>query len=71
MFMKMLVSDFDGTLYTNDYQKNIEAVNRFVEAGNLFVINTSEAHDWRRRRVRGEKALSKNRKTNSKIIKPA
>lgn len=38
--MKMLVSDFDGTLYTNDYQKNIEAVNRFVEAGNLFVINT-------------------------------
>lgn len=38
--MKMLVSDFDGTLYTKNYQKNIEAVNRFVDAGNLFVINT-------------------------------
>lgn len=38
--MKMLVSDFDGTLFTDNYQKNIEAVNRFVEAGNLFVVST-------------------------------
>lgn len=38
--MKMLVSDFDGTLFTDNYQKNVEAVNRFVESGHLFVINT-------------------------------
>ena len=38
--MKLLVSDFDGTLYTDDYKKNIEAVNKFVDAGNLFAIST-------------------------------
>lgn len=38
--MKMLVSDFDGTLFTKDYKKNIEAINKFVSAGNLFVICT-------------------------------
>ncbi len=38
--MKLLVSDFDGTLYNDHYKENIEAVNRFVDAGNLFAIAT-------------------------------
>ncbi|MBQ9011578.1 MAG: HAD-IIB family hydrolase [Bacilli bacterium] len=38
--MKMVVSDFDKTLFTLDYDKNIEAVNKFVARGNIFVIAT-------------------------------
>ena len=38
--MKLLVSDFDGTLYNDHYKENVEAVNRFVDAGNLFAIAT-------------------------------
>ena len=38
--MKLLVSDFDGTLFNDHYKENIEAVNRFVDAGNLFAIAT-------------------------------
>jgi HAD superfamily hydrolase (TIGR01484 family) len=38
---KLLACDFDYTLYTKeDYYKNIEAVNKFVELGNIFVIVT-------------------------------
>ena len=40
--MKLLVSDFDGTLFI-DYpslEKNIHAIQRFREEGNLFVINS-------------------------------
>lgn len=42
VFMKLLVSDFDGTLFI-DYpslEKNIHAIQRFREEGNLFVINS-------------------------------
>lgn len=38
--MKLLVSDYDNTFYTKDIQKNIEAVNKFMDDGNLFVIAT-------------------------------
>ena len=38
--MKMLVSDFDGTLFNKDYKKNIEEINDFVSKDNLFVICT-------------------------------
>ena len=38
--MKLLVTDFDGTLYTDDYNKNIEALNKFKQKGNKVVIAT-------------------------------
>lgn len=38
--MKVLVSDFDKTLYTEDYLKNIERINKFVDDGNMFIIAT-------------------------------
>lgn len=38
--MKVLVSDFDGTFFNKDYEKNIELVNNFVDQGNMFVIAT-------------------------------
>lgn len=38
---KLLVSDFDHTLYNDDdYLKNIKSVNGFVKKGNIFVIAT-------------------------------
>jgi HAD superfamily hydrolase (TIGR01484 family) len=38
---KLLVSDFDNTFYVaEDYLKNIEAANNFVDRGNIFVIAT-------------------------------
>lgn len=38
--MKLLVSDFDNTLFSKDYTKNVLSVNEFVEQGNMFVIAT-------------------------------
>lgn len=38
--MKILVSDFDRTFYTLEYEMNIEAINDFVEKGNLFIVAT-------------------------------
>ena len=38
--MKMLVSDFDGTLFNKDYKENIKEINEFVDKNNLFVICT-------------------------------
>lgn len=38
--MKILVSDFDKTLYRKDYFKNIKKANKFVEDGNIFIIAT-------------------------------
>lgn len=45
--MKVLVSDFDNTFYSSifEYDKNIEAVRRFVEHGNMFVIASSRNLD--------------------------
>lgn len=38
--MKRLVSDFDHTFYTLEYEQNIEAVQQFVQKGNQFMIAT-------------------------------
>lgn len=38
--MKILVSDFDKTLFDKDYLININKVNEFVNSGNMFVIAT-------------------------------
>lgn len=41
--MKVLVSDFDGTFFDNNYLKNIDNVNKFVDDGNLFIIATGRS----------------------------
>jgi len=42
--MKMLVTDFDFTLYNlNDYDKNIKYINKFMDNGNIFVIATGRS----------------------------
>ena len=41
--MKILVSDFDGTFFDNNYLKNIERINNFVDEGNIFVIATGRS----------------------------
>ncbi len=38
--MKILVSDFDKTFFTEEYEQNIELVNRFISEGNIFIIAT-------------------------------
>lgn len=38
--MFMVVTDFDGTLYTSDFNKNIRSLNNFRSKGNLVVIAT-------------------------------
>ena len=40
---KMIVSDFDGTLVQGDgkvSEKNIKAINEYIDAGGVFVIST-------------------------------
>jgi len=41
--MKILVSDFDLTLFDNNYDKNIEVIKKFVEDGNIFIIATGRS----------------------------
>lgn len=38
--MKVLVSDFDGTLYTDNKINDLEKINNFVDSGNIFIIAT-------------------------------
>ncbi len=38
--MRVLIADFDKTVYTDNYDKNIEAINKFVDDGNVFIIAT-------------------------------
>lgn len=38
--MKILVSDFDDTLYTLEYLNNIEKIQKFVNNENMFIIAT-------------------------------
>lgn len=48
--MKMLVSDYDNTLYTSESEivKNVEAINKFME-NNIFVIATGRSYlDFKR-----------------------
>lgn len=38
--MKIIVSDFDNTFYTENYEHNIKLINEFVKKGNKFIIAT-------------------------------
>ncbi|MDD2519156.1 MAG: HAD-IIB family hydrolase [Bacilli bacterium] len=38
--MKVIVSDFDLTFFTDEYLENIRLVNEFVAKGNMFIIAT-------------------------------
>lgn len=38
--MKIIISDFDNTFFTNDIDKNVELINQFMEKGNIFIIAT-------------------------------
>ena len=40
MVVKVLVSDFDKTLFTDNYKENVRLVNEFVSKGNMFIIAT-------------------------------
>lgn len=41
---KIIVSDFDDTLYTMDFLRNIEIVQNFVQKGNYFILATEESY---------------------------
>jgi len=41
--MKLIVSDFDLTLFNEEYDKNIELVNSFTKDDNIFVIATGRS----------------------------
>ena len=43
--MKILVSDFDNTLFNYNYKQNVKAINEFVDEGNIFVIATGRGYD--------------------------
>lgn len=43
--MKMLVADFDNTLFDNNYIKNIASIREFTNEGNIFVIATGRYKD--------------------------
>ena len=38
--MKILVSDFDKTFFTDEIKENVELVSKFMEEGNKFIIAT-------------------------------
>lgn len=38
--MKILVSDFDKTIYPDNFNTNVSLINKFVSDGNIFVIAT-------------------------------
>ena len=44
--MKLLVADYDGTFFINedDLQKNIIAINKWQEQGNMFMISTGRSY---------------------------
>ncbi len=44
--MKIIVSDFDGTLFGKDFDENRKAINDFVHRGNLFIIATGRAMNY-------------------------
>lgn len=43
--MKVLVADFDKTLFDENYIKNIESIKQFTDEGNVFVIATGRHKD--------------------------
>lgn len=51
--MKILVSDFDNTLYSENYYENIRKINEFVDNGNIFIIATGRNFNHLRRDLNG------------------
>jgi len=41
--MKIIISDFDGTLFDEEFEANVNAIKRFTDAGNKFIIATGRA----------------------------
>ncbi len=50
----ILISDFDGTIYDNNYENNIKAVNDFVKKGNTFVIATGRSINSIKEKIDGK-----------------
>ena len=44
--MKIIVSDFDGTVFGDQFEENRKAINDFVHRGNMFVIATGRAMNY-------------------------
>lgn len=44
--MKIIVSDFDGTLFGKDLEENVSAINDFVHRGNIFILATGRAMNY-------------------------
>lgn len=51
--MKIIVSDFDYTFFTDDYEHNIQIIQEFVQKGNLFIIATGRNLDHIRADIDG------------------
>lgn len=43
--MKCIISDFDGTLYDDNFLNNIESIKKFVLEGYIFIINTGRTFE--------------------------
>ena len=43
--MKIIISDFDNTFFTENYINNIDYINSFVNKGNLFIIATGRSFE--------------------------
>lgn len=44
--MKIIVSDFDGTLLGKSFDEDVKAINDFVRRGNMFIIATGRAMNF-------------------------
>ncbi len=53
--MKILVSDFDNTLFTEDYHLNIKEINKFVKKGNMFIIATGRNYNQLMKEIKSKK----------------
>lgn len=51
--MKCLISDFDGTLYDDNFLNNVKSVKNFVSQGNIFIINTGRTFESIKRAIKG------------------
>ncbi len=52
--MKLVVSDFDNTLFTDDYEQNIDKINDFVKKGNMFAIATGRNFEQLKKEIKGK-----------------
>ena len=52
--MKLIVSDFDLTLFDDNYDENIKLVNDFVDKGNIFVIATGRSYELLEKEIKNK-----------------